>query len=186
MGVCGSVWYLIGAVCVGDSRERLQGRSDRVGQDEGSGRRTVLLRLRRDRQTDRLYIIITGVKPASSRGCRGSFISSYSLTTTGDKNVKFVLWVALEGVREKLRREGKKETRNHFKRKGITAVCVCVCVSSPCLTPDRTPAGGHTVPDSSGSSSPSEATCRSESVRTQRDVTSRPPCCFDKQERVDV
>lgn len=46
LGVC----YLIGAVCVGDSRKRLQGRSDWVGQDEGTRGRTVLLCLTEERQ----------------------------------------------------------------------------------------------------------------------------------------
>lgn len=40
-----------------------------------------------------------------------------------------------------------------------------LCVSSPCPTPDRTPAVGHTAPDSSGSSLPSEETCPSESEK---------------------
>lgn len=37
--------YLVGAVRVGDPGKRLQGRSDGVGQDEGTRGRTVLLRL---------------------------------------------------------------------------------------------------------------------------------------------
>lgn len=45
--------HLIGAVRVGDSRKRLQGRSDGVGQDEGAGRRTVLLRLTEETNTFR-------------------------------------------------------------------------------------------------------------------------------------
>lgn len=43
--------YLVGAVGVGDSRKRLQGRSDGVGQDEGAGGRTVLLRLRQETES---------------------------------------------------------------------------------------------------------------------------------------
>lgn len=71
--------YLIGAVCVGDSGKRLQGRGDGVRQDEGTRGRTVLLRLSQERQEIELHpsaVQTATILLPPSRGSRGHYSHS--------------------------------------------------------------------------------------------------------------